>query len=80
VRYPWTDNLLELHHLLPLSSSLTISLRGTSIDDVEPLCPNCHKGIHVYYSTFLRGSGLEDFETKQQAKEVYSEAKRTVVL
>lgn len=80
VRYPWTDNLLELHHLLPLSSSLTISLKGTSIDNVEPLCPNCHKGVHVYYSTFLKGSGLEDFETKQQAKEIYSEAKRQVVL
>lgn len=80
VRYPWTDNLLELHHLLPLSSSLTISSKGTSIDDVTPLCPNCHKGIHVYYSTFFKVSGLEDFETKEQAKEIYSEAKQKVVL
>ena len=77
-RYPWTDNILELHHLLPLRSALSIDTSGTSLNDVEPLCPNCHKSIHVFYAGFLRSSSREDFECKEEARRVYSDAKRLV--
>lgn len=79
-RYPWTGNLLEVHHVLPLSSSLTVDADGTSLDDVVGLCPNCHRGVHSYYKHWLNSSGLTDFRSKDEAKKVYSEAKSTLVI
>ena len=51
--YPWTDNILEIHHLLPLSSTFVVTLAGTSLRDVVALCPNCHKSVHTYYKSWL---------------------------
>ncbi len=76
--YPWTDNILEVHHLLPLCSGVTVSGDGTSLDDVVGLCPNCHKSIHTYYKIWLNDRGREDFSSRQEAKMVYSEAKDRV--
>lgn len=78
-RYPWTENLLEIHHLLPLSSAIRVTSKGTSFDDLVPLCPNCHKSVHAYYRMWLRNSEEGDFRTVQQSKDVYSEAKREMV-
>jgi hypothetical protein len=50
VKYPWTDYLLDIHHLLPLSSGVAITTRGTSLDDIVGLCPTCHRSIHIYYT------------------------------
>ncbi len=47
--YPWTDNLLELHHVLPLSASINVNGTTTVLDDLVPLFPSCHKGIHAFY-------------------------------
>jgi len=77
-RYPWTDNMLELHHLLPLSAAIAIDGRGTCLVDVEPVCPNCHKSVHIYYRTYLESQGSEDFISKAQARDVYSEARRAI--
>lgn len=77
-RYPWTTNMLELHHLLPLSSAVAIDSRGTSLVDVEPLCPNCHKSVHVYYGNHFRSNQKDDFVSKDEARYVYSEAKRVI--
>ncbi len=48
LRYPWTDNLIEVHHLLPLSSTIKVSSSGTSLRDVIGLCPNCHRSVHSF--------------------------------
>lgn len=74
-RYPWTDNLLEIHHLLPLSSGISVTLSGTSLDDIIPLCPNCHRSTHIYYKIWLNGNQKPDFSGKSEAKAVYKEAK-----
>ncbi|MCB8945798.1 MAG: HNH endonuclease [Ardenticatenaceae bacterium] len=74
-RYPWTDNLLEIHHLLPLSSVIRLTRVGTSFDDLVPLCPNCHKAVHAYYRNWLRTNEQQDFWGVQQAKSVYNEIK-----
>jgi len=78
-RYPWTKNLIEVHHVLPLSSSLGITSKGTSLADVIGLCPNCHRSVHLFYNQFLKKEKLEDFKNKTQALEVYEIAKRRIV-
>lgn len=80
LRYPWTDNLLEIHHLLPLSSALAITGQGTSLDDLVGLCPTCHRGVHAYYKTWLKSNSLDDFRAKDEAISVYSEAKGQIVI
>lgn len=79
-RYPWTDNLLELHHLLPLSSVVKMNTKGTSFDDLVPLCPNCHRSIHAYYRLWLRNQNLDDFTNTEQARLVYQDAKTKINL
>jgi len=79
-RYPWTDNLLEIHHLLPLSSSIAITGEGTSLEDVVGLCPNCHRSIHVYYKRWLERNSANDFFSKEEAREVYQSAKEAIQL
>lgn len=78
-RYPWTENLLEIHHLLPLSSALVVSGSGTSLEDVVPLCPTCHRSVHVYYKQWLNAMNVSDFSNRSEAVEAYSEAKRQLV-
>lgn len=72
--YPWTDYMLEIHHLLPLASTIKISTSGTSLDDVVGLCPSCHKAIHIYYRNWLKEHNKSDFSTKEEAKEIFSSA------
>jgi len=79
-RYPWTDNLLEIHHLLPLSSAITVTGEGTSLEDVVGLCPNCHRSVHVYYKQWFAHNSVNDFLSKEEAKEVYDLAKETIQL
>ena len=79
-KYAWVDNILEVHHLLPLSSTVNIESTGTSLRDVVPICPNCHKSVHVYYRNWLRENSVEDFPDKNTAISVYNEAKSGVVL
>lgn len=78
--YPWTDNILEVHHLLPLSSAITITTRGTSLADIVALCPNCHKSVHTYYKNWLNTHTLADFRSKAEAASVYQEAKGRIRL
>lgn len=73
--YPWTDNILELHHVLPLSATINVNGTTTSLDDMVPLCPSCHKSIHVFYRIKLDEWGVEDFGSKKMAKDVYQMAK-----
>ena len=77
-RYPWTDYLLELHHLLPLSSSVAISNKGTSLEDIVGLCPSCHRAVHIYYRRWLKANDQSDFRNKAEAHEVYVQATREI--
>ena len=73
--YPWTENLLELHHVLPLSASINVNGTTTVLDDLVPLCPSCHKGIHAFYRVKFDEWGIQDFGSKKMAHDVYEMAK-----
>ena len=79
-KYDWVDNILEVHHLLPLSSTVYIENKGTSLQDVVPICPNCHKSVHVYYRNWLKENSIEDFPDKDAAISVYNKAKSGVAI
>lgn len=49
-RYPWAERVLELHHLLPLSSPIRVEKNSSSLKDIVGLCPSCHRATHKYYS------------------------------
>ena len=78
LKYPWTDYMLDIHHLLPLSSSIAITTKGTSLNDIVGLCPSCHRSIHVYYAKWLKRSGLDDFRTRAEAMDVYCSALKEI--
>jgi hypothetical protein len=75
-RYPWTEYMLDIHHLLPLSSSVAITAKGTSLNDIVGLCPSCHRSIHIYYAKWLRRMGQDDFLSRGEARDVYLSAIR----
>ncbi len=75
-RYPWVDNLLQVHHILPLSSPIYIGGDGTSFSDIVALCPNCHGAIHRYYRSWLSSHNQVDFLGNEEAHQVYEGAKR----
>ncbi len=79
-RYPWADRVLELHHLLPLSSPIRVEQNSSSLKDIVGLCPSCHRATHKYYSKWFRFNSIGDFRNYQEAKNVYLEAKEKVVI
>ena len=78
--YPWTTNLLEVHHLLPLASPLQCEDRRTSISQLVGICPNCHKATHLYYKIWLDDHRQDDFASYDQAREIYNLAKKKIVI
>ena len=78
IRYPWTEYLLEIHHLLPLSSTVAISSKGTSLADIVGLCPSCHRAVHMYYRKWLTANNQNDFKSKQEAHDVFMQATREI--
>lgn len=78
-RYPWTDYVLDIHHLLPLSSAVAISSGGTSLEDITGLCPSCHRAVHVYYRQWLKANGQDDFHSREEARAVFMQAAREIV-
>lgn len=77
-RYPWTEYMLDIHHLLPLSSAVAISSSGTSLADIVGLCPSCHRAVHMYYRKWLKANEQADFKSKQEAHDVYVQATREI--
>ena len=78
-RYPWAARILDLHHLLPLSSGTRVlDSSGTMLCDLAPLCPTCHRAVHRYYDRWLRDESRADFESMGQAREVYGVAKTRI--
>ncbi|MCL2361672.1 MAG: hypothetical protein FWC73_07665 [Defluviitaleaceae bacterium] len=77
-KYPWTEYMLDIHHLLPLSSSVAITTHGTSLNDIVGICPSCHRSVHIYYSKWLKKNGQDDFNSRIEAMEVYLAAVKEV--
>ncbi|MCY4342940.1 MAG: HNH endonuclease [Gammaproteobacteria bacterium] len=77
-RYPWALIILDLHHLLPLSSGTRVEQSGTVFSDLAPLCPTCHRAVHRYYDAWPRDECRSDFESMGQAREVYGIAKTQI--
>lgn len=79
-RYPWADRVIELHHLLPLCSPVRVDAGKTSIKDVVGVCPSCHRAVHKFYNSWLKASGFSDFQSYEEARNVYNTAKYEIVL
>lgn len=79
-RYPWTENILELHHVLPLCATISVNGTTTLLEDMVPLCPSCHRSVHIYYRQKLAEWGIEDFGSKKMAHDVYNLAKMEIVV
>lgn len=76
--YPWTENMLEIHHICPLSTNDGEHAQTTTLDDVVGVCPSCHRAIHLYYKKYLSELGKSDFSSKHEAKETYLNARNIV--
>jgi len=73
--YPWAKRIIDLHHLLPLSSGIQVKKLSSTLDDLRPVCPSCHRAIHRFYDLWLTGEGLRDFSSESQARTVYQNLK-----
>lgn len=73
--YPWTEGVLDLHHLLPLSSGTRVTAHGTKLDDLVPVCPSCHRAVHRYYDRWLQANDRLDFLDLADARAAYDSAK-----
>jgi hypothetical protein len=73
--YPWTERVIDLHHLLPLSSGTRVEAAGTTFDDLVPVCPNCHRAVHRFYDGWLNNNARADFTNGAEARNVYQEMK-----
>lgn len=78
VKYPWTDHVIELHHLLPLSSPVRVESGITSLKDLVGLCPSCHRATHKYYTKWFSANSSKDFKSYEEALLVYNKAKSLV--
>ena len=75
-KYPWTERVLDLHHILPLSSGTRAdSNSGTLLDDLVGICPTCHRAVHRYYDKHLKKAGVRDFDSRAEALDVYEKTK-----
>lgn len=73
--YEWTNRILDIHHLLPLSSGTQVEARGTTFDDLVPICPTCHRATHRYYDRWLKKNDRKDFLNAGEARNVYAALK-----
>lgn len=73
--YPWTERVMDLHHLLPLSSGTRVEAAGTTFADLVPVCPSCHRAIHRFYDRWLDVNNRQDFEDRDEAVSVYQNMK-----
>jgi predicted HNH restriction endonuclease len=71
--YKTKSEVIELHHVMPLSSLQEEAENG--INDLVSLCPTCHKAIHARYSQHLKSLSRTYFADKEEAWRLYSELK-----
>jgi hypothetical protein len=48
------------------------------LKDLVGLCPSCHRATHKYYSKWFAEKKMKDFESYEQALNVYNSAKSNV--
>lgn len=78
-KYPWVERVLDLHHILPLSSGTRVdSRKGTLLNDLVPVCPNCHRAVHRYYDAHLKSEDRKDFKNEEEARAIYGKAKDSI--
>lgn len=46
------SNFVECHHIIPLSLNDSFSLNLDCEDNLIPLCPNCHRAIHLANNSY----------------------------
>jgi len=73
--YPWTERVMDIHHLLPLSSGTRVEASGTTFDDLVPVCPSCHRAVHRYYDGWLIQNKRKDFMNRMEALSIYKDVK-----
>ena len=73
--FPWIENILEIHHVTPLSSSVHAGDKGTRMTDLVALTPTSHRAVHTYYRQWMRRHNRGDFSSKAEARKVYRAAK-----
>ena len=79
-KYPWMGRVLDLHHILPLSSGTRVDSRtGTMLDDLVPVCPTCHRAIHRFYDGHLKTETRKDFLNEKEARAIYAQAKGDII-
>jgi len=79
-RYSWSDaSLLDVHHLLPLSSSARPNATGTDFSRVKLVCPTCHRAIHERYRIYLDERKADDFASEAEAVELYNEVRSDIL-
>lgn len=76
--YEWSEHIIEVHHLLPLSSPIRVEDGTTSLKDLVGICPTCHRATHKYYTFWLKSHQQKDFSSYEEAHFVYEEAKSKV--
>ncbi|WP_373473808.1 HNH endonuclease [Sphingorhabdus lacus] len=74
--YPWSERVLDIHHVLPLCSGTRSDRSGTILGDLEAVCPTCHRAVHHFYTKWLKAAGQKDFADADEARSVYDEAKQ----
>ena len=77
-RYPFSQDFIEVHHLLPLASPIRVA--KTALKDVVGLCPNCHRAVHIFYKSWLKSANKDDFVNDAEAIAVYESAKAAYVI
>lgn len=74
--YPWTDRVMDLHHLLPLCSGTRVVGQSTTFEDLVALCPSCHRAVHRYYASWFTANQQRDFTNREQAVAIYTRLKQ----
>jgi len=74
--YPWTERVLDIHHLLPLSSGTRVEENSTTFVDLVPVCPTCHRATHRFYDNWLADKNYKDFKSRIEAQTVYGSMKK----
>lgn len=79
-KYPWVERVLDLHHILPLSSGTRVDAKtGTILEDLVPVCPTCHRAIHRFYDGHLKTETRRDFLNEKEARDIYAQAKGEII-
>lgn len=73
--FPWTERVLDIHHVLPLCSGTRASGKGTVLTDLVAICPTCHRAIHRFYAKWMKTNGRKDFSDGSEARMIYDQAK-----